>query len=110
MIGFMFNMCFRGKPVNMENLMNPTGKDFEPEESAVLALIKERSKWLLPDIAWYNFVCANKKWFLSVQIGAHFKCVISDSEKKSQHTVIQKQSLRYENSKMDQDKCSSKVF
>ena len=44
MIGFIFDMCFRGKPVNMENLMNPTGKDFEPEESAVLALIKERSK------------------------------------------------------------------
>ena len=32
----------RGKPVNMDNLMNPTGKDFEPEESAILALIKER--------------------------------------------------------------------
>lgn len=33
-----------GKPVNMENLMNPTGKDFEPSESEVLALIMERSK------------------------------------------------------------------
>merc|ERR1712210_119136 len=31
-----------GKPVNMDNLMNPTGKDFEPEESEILALIKER--------------------------------------------------------------------
>lgn len=33
-----------GKPVNLENLMNPTGKEFEPEESAVLALINERTK------------------------------------------------------------------
>jgi len=33
-----------GKEVNMENLMNPTGKEFEAADSAVLALIKERSK------------------------------------------------------------------
>ena len=26
--------------------MNPTGKEFDSEDSAVLALIKERSKWL----------------------------------------------------------------
>jgi len=33
-----------GKAVNLENLMNPTGKEFDSEDSAVLALIKERSK------------------------------------------------------------------
>jgi len=30
-----------GKPVDMANLMNPTGKEFDQQESAVLALIME---------------------------------------------------------------------
>lgn len=33
-----------GKPVDMANLMNPTGKEFDAQESAVLQLIMERSK------------------------------------------------------------------
>lgn len=39
-----FIYFFSGKPVDLANLMNPTGKDFDANESAVLALIMERSK------------------------------------------------------------------
>ena len=32
---------FSGKPFDMNNMMNPTGKEFEQKNSAVLALIME---------------------------------------------------------------------
>jgi hypothetical protein len=32
-----------GKPFDMNNMMNPTGKEFEQKNSAVLALILENS-------------------------------------------------------------------
>ena len=47
--GFLLKLLsifyFRGKPVNLENLMNPEGKEFDHDQSEVLALIMaERSK------------------------------------------------------------------
>ena len=35
------NLFFSGKPFDMANMMNPTGKDFDQKNSAVLALIME---------------------------------------------------------------------
>ena len=34
-------LVFSGKPFDMANMMNPTGKDFDQKNSAVLALIME---------------------------------------------------------------------
>jgi hypothetical protein len=39
-----FELTFSGKPFDMNNMMNPTGKEFEQKNSAVLALIMEDSK------------------------------------------------------------------
>eukprot|EP00096_Caligus_rogercresseyi_P009541 TRINITY_DN3246_c0_g1_i1.p1 TRINITY_DN3246_c0_g1~~TRINITY_DN3246_c0_g1_i1.p1 ORF type:complete len:211 (-),score=29.40 TRINITY_DN3246_c0_g1_i1:247-879(-) len=33
-----------GKPVNFDNIMNPTGREFEPNQSSVLALLNEDTR------------------------------------------------------------------